>query len=149
MRVYLGGLWSGIGRKDLDRLVRQTLRGPWYKLHMPRGQLADCELLELVERKTGHTEHCAVIEVEPHRLGWELVQQLDGINYRGRVLRAHRWFPRKGLADRRGSTFNEEAPEAMARDRRAGRDRRRPLDIRPAGRQQVSAVSGFQRSYGS
>lgn len=150
MRVYVGGLWPGIGRRDLDRLVRESLRGPWYKMHMPRGRLIDCEMLELVDRKTGSSEYCAVIEVEPNRLSWDVVHQLDGARVHGRVLRAHRWFARKGLADRRAGAIHDDGPRGdMARDRRTGRDRRRLLDVRPLDRLQVTAVRGFQRSYGS
>ena len=150
MRIYVGGLWPGIGRRDLDRLVRESLRGPWYKMHMPRGQLVDCQLLELIDRNSGDSEYCAVIEVEPHRLSWDVVQQLHGAKVHGRVLRAHRWFARKGLADRRAGIIAQDDPgRDMARDRRAGGDRRRPLDVRPLDRPVVSAVSGFQRSYGS
>lgn len=150
MRVYVGGLWRGIGRRDLDRLVRDTLRGPWYKMHMPRGQLVDCQLLEMIDRRSGKREYCAVIEVEPNRLSWDVVQQLDGAKVHGRVLHAHRWFARKGLADRRASFISADGPAGdMARDRRGGGDRRRRLDVRPLDRPLVSAVSGFQRSYGS
>lgn len=150
MRVFLGGLWPGVRRRDLDRMVREALRGPWYRMHTPRGQMTGCELLELQDRKTGHSEYCAVIEVEPNRLGWEVVQHLDGAHAHGYVLSAHRWFERKGMADRRtGIDAFEVNDDKAARERRTGRDRRRALDVRPLDVNMVTAMSGFQRTYGA
>lgn len=146
MRVFVGGLWAGVRAKDLDQLVRSLLRGPWYKLHMPRGRVADCELLCMTDRRNGQSEYCAVIEVEPRRLAWEVVQRLDGAKSNGRTLRAHRWFPRVGLVDRRAGAT--EAGQAGG-DRRSGRDRRRNLDVQQLNRSLTQAVTGFERSYGS
>jgi hypothetical protein len=149
MRVFVGGLWSSVGYKDLDRLVSELLRGPWYKLHVARGKLAKCELLQLTERKSGRTEYCAIIDVQPHRVAWEVVQQLDGAEIHGRILHAHRWFPRLGLAERRANGMHDEREAQSGKDRRAGRDRRRMLEIEPMHRKLIQAVAGFQRSYGS
>lgn len=150
MRIYVGGLWPGVARRDLERLVQEALRGPWYKMHLPRGQLVGCRLLEMVEHKKGGSDYCAVIEVEPNRLSWEVLQHLDGAQVHGRKLRAHRWFPRKGLTDRRLSAIHDRGLEGtLAKDRRSGSDRRRALDVRPLDREMVTAVSGFQRSYGA
>lgn len=149
MRIYVGGLWAGVSRAELDCLVRESLRGPWYKLHMPRGRLADCQLYELQGAPPRPREYCAVIQVEPHRLGWEVVQRLDGIHHHGHALAAHRWFSRKGLRDRRASDINDEFPAVVTKsDRRMGRDRRRGHEMRRLGPTRVEAVSGFQRSYG-
>lgn len=148
MRVFVGGLWSSVGYKDVDRLVRELLRGPWYKLHLPRGRLADCELLQMTERKSGKAEYCAVIEIAPNRLGWEVLHQLDGAQLHGRTLHAHRWFPRVGLAERRANDMHDESEPQAGLDRRAGRDRRRLLEVQPLNRNLVRSVAGFQRSYG-
>jgi len=149
MRVFVGGLWSSVGYKYMDRLVSELLRGPWYKLRVPRGKLAECELLQMTERNSGHTEYCAVIEIDPNRLGWEVVHQLDGAKLHGRILHAHRWFPRVGLAERRANDIHDQAEMQPGRDRRAGRDRRRALEVEPLHRKLTQAVTGFERSYGS
>jgi hypothetical protein len=148
MQIFVGGLWSSVTTHDLDRLVRELLRGPWYKLHVPRGKLADCKLLRLTDRRTGRSEYCALIAVEPRRMAWEVVHRMDGARLHGRALRAHRWFERKGLADRRAMAISDESDDAGVKNRRSGRDRRRGLDIHALNRSLTHAVAGFERSYG-
>jgi hypothetical protein len=148
MKIHLGGLWSGVKRRELDELVAKPLRGPWYRLHMPRGQLASCELLELTDLQAADArEYCAVLDIQPARLGWEVMQYLDGLRVHGVTLKAHKWFPRHGVEDRRDGLGLAQAE--LARDRRAGQDRRRKLQIEPLGASMVRAVRGFERSYGA
>lgn len=151
MRIFVGGLWAKVKWRDMEQLVAQALRGPWYKLHAPRGRMVNCELQQMKDLKSGGTEYCAVIEVEPTRLAWEVVQYLEGLDVHGRQLTSHKWFPRDGMNDRRVSRLDgEEAPQS-GHERRSDRrqDRRRELDIQPLGRNMVRAVQGFERSYGS
>lgn len=149
MRIYVGGLWSKVGRADLEELVKQSLRGPWYRLHAPRGRMADCELLQMVDLRNGDTEFCAVIEVGSSKLGWEVIHFLDGLHVNGHTLNAHKWFPRKGIFDRR--VFGEDEAPSLGLDRRddGRRDRRRQLNVHPLGKRMVHAVRGFERSYGA
>jgi len=149
MRIFVGGLLASVRTHDLDRLVRELLRGPWYKLYIPRGQLAECELLQLTEKGTHHKEYCALVRIEPHRLGWDVVHRLDGAHLQGRTLHAHRWFPRVGLADRRAMSMNDNDESALGSNRRNGRDRRRALQVQPLNGRLTEAMPGFQRSYGS
>lgn len=148
MQIYVGGLWARVTSRDLDQLVRELLRGPWYKLYLPRGGLADCKLLQMTDRSKGSIEYCALIAVEPRRMAWEVVHQLDGAHLHGHQLHAHRWFVRKGLADRRAMAMNDESEDTGGSNRRNGRDRRRLLDIHPLNRNLTHAVAGFERSYG-
>lgn len=147
MKIFVGGLWSRVKRRELKDLVSRQLRGPWYRLHMPRGRLAACELLEMTDLADDSTEYCAVIDIEPARLGWEVMQQLDGLHTKGAKLRAHKWFPRKGVVDRRDASGAHQAE--VARDRRDRADRRRRLQIESVGANLVQAVPGFERSYGA
>lgn len=148
MRIFVGGLWAKVSRSDLDQLVAEALRGPWYKLYAPRGQITTCELLQMTDLSGGKTEYSAVISVEPSRLGWEVVQYLEGLFVNKSQLTSHKWFPRNGLSDRRVSFASET--DDSARERRAkSTDRRRELNVQPLGRNMVRAVQGFERSYGS
>jgi hypothetical protein len=149
MRIYVGGLWSRVGRQDLENLVAEALRGPWYRLRAPRGHMTRCELQQMTDIRGGDTEYCAVIEVEPSRLGWEVVQHLEGLQVNGHRLTSHKWFPRNGLFDRR--VGSQEGGAEIKRDRRSEQrnDRRRQLNVQPLGKKLVRAVQGFERSYGS
>jgi hypothetical protein len=147
MKIFVGGLWSHPKRRELEELVSERLRGPWYRLHMPRGEVASCQVLEMTDLKDDSTEYCALIEIQPPRLGWEVLQHLDGLRTHGVKLRAHKWFPRKGVPDRRDHSgiFTAE----VARDRRAGFDRRRRLQVDTYVPAHIEAMSGFQRSHGA
>jgi hypothetical protein len=147
MKIYVGGLWAQPKRRELNELIARQLRGPWYRLRMPRGRLASCQLLEMTDPVSDTSEFCAVIEVQPARLGWEVLQQLEGLRTHGTILRAHKWFPRKGVSDRRDHS-GVLSPE-VARERRTGTDRRRALQIEPVGAHRVQAMQGFERSYGA
>lgn len=149
MHIFLGGLRTNATRDDVADLVRRTLRGPWYRLFSPRAELADCELYQLIELKTGNAEHCAVLRIEPGRLSWELVEALQGAVYQGRQLRSHRWLPRNGAADRRFGELSITRPAAQG-ERRAVSDRRGQMKLRKLGvGLEVRAVSGFERSHGA
>lgn len=147
MHIYLGGLWQGISRSELELLVRNKLRAPWYLLRAARGQLIGCEIFEMIERQTGKMEYCAVLQVQPSRLSWEFVSKVNRAVARGRQLHAHRWFKREGAGDRRiGGT---SSPVASV-ERRETLDRRRRLKVRNLAKSfSVQAVSGFERSHGA
>lgn len=149
MRIFVGGLWAKVGWRDMENLVAEALRGPWYKFHAPRGRMSNCELQRMTDVRGGRTEYCAIIEVDPPRLGWEVVQYLEKLKLHGRRLTAHKWFPRTGIYDRRAAP--EDGASGVKRDRRSTQrpDRRRQLNIQPLGKSMVSAVQGFERSYGA
>lgn len=149
MRIYIGGLWAKVGQADLEALINQRLRGPWYKLYAPRGRMRSCELLQMVDLRSGETEYCAVIDVDSIRLGWELIKALDGLKVHGNTLNAHKWFRRTGIFERRATGLVEAPPVGRERRDTGHPDRRRELSIQPLGRNMVRAVRGFERSYGS
>ncbi len=150
MRIFLGGLRVGATRDDVDQLVRRALRGPWYRLYSPRGQLIGCELWQLVNRQTADTEQCAVLRVTPNRLSWDLVHALQDAALAGRRLRAHRWLPRTTILDRRLDGPVAHHP-ALRAERRGGTDRRGRVKVRRVAGTgpQVEGVSGFERSHGA
>jgi hypothetical protein len=149
MEIFVGGLRPSVRTQDINHLVRRLLRGPWYKLYVPQGGLADCKLLQLIQRANGKAEYCAVIVVEPHRMGWKVLQGLQNANLHGQHLRAHRWFARKGVGDRRAMSMTDEREDGGGTNRRSGRDRRRALDVRAINHHLTEAVTGFERSYGN
>jgi hypothetical protein len=148
MRIYIGGLWSKVGWSDLEALVSQALRGPWYRLYAPRGRMIGCELLQMTDLDNGETDYSAVIDIEPARLGWEVIQHVEGLYAYGQTLSAHKWFERSGMYDRRVPMLDSEASPGMDRRDLVRNDRRRQLNIRPLGKSMVNSVRGFERSYG-
>lgn len=147
MKIFIGGLWPHATRKELQKLVDKALRRPWYMLHGSRGTLVGCNLMQMTEHNSGHVEYSGVIEVDPTRVGWELVEALDGAVVQGHTLRAHKWFPRKGLPDRRVSFLGGEKGAGV--ERRNAKDRRRHLSVHVVGQPQTKAVSGFERVHGA
>ena len=147
MKIFVGGLWPQATRHELQKLVDKALRHPWYMLHAARGTMVGCNLIQMTEHAGGHTEYNGVIEVDPTRIGWELVEALNGAVVHGHQLRAHKWFPRKGLPDRRVAFLGDE--DSAGAERRAERDRRRRMSVHVVGQAQTQAVRGFERSYGA
>lgn len=147
MKIFVGGLWPHATQKELQKLVDRALKGPWYTLHASRGTLVGCNLMQMTEHRTGHVEYNGVIEVDPTRLGWEVVEALDGAVVHGHTLRAHKWFPRKGLPDRRVSFLGEE--NAAGSERRSVKDRRRRMSVHVVGQSLTRAVSGYERLHGA
>lgn len=143
MQIFIGGLWPGVKRGDVARLVRRASSGPWYRLFSSKAEMANCEMLELTDRRTGHTEYCAVVKVDPNRASWDIIHALNGKARGGHLLSAHRWFDRARVGERR------HGGETPLRERRSGAERRRKLTQRMPGRSLTRAVSGFERSHGA
>ena len=144
MKIYVGGLWPQANRHELQKRVDKALRRPWYQLRTARGTMVGCNLVQMTEHKSGNTEYSGVIEVDPTRVGWELVEALNRAVIHGHQLRAHKWFPRKGLPDRRVAFLGDE--ESAGAERRAEKDRRRRMSVHVVGEVQTRAVRGFERS---
>lgn len=149
MRIFVGGFRLGTSTAEVEKMVARVLRGPWYRLFAPRGQLAECQRLQLVNRQTAISEQCMLLRVSPNRLGWDLVHGLQDASYKGRRLRVHRWLQRSALTDRRVGAPAVQHP-AMRSERRGGGERRGRTKI---GRLDddvplTQPVSGFDRSHG-
>lgn len=149
MKIFIGGLWPHATRHELQKLVNKSLRRPWYMFNAARGTMVNCSLMQMTDKKSGSIEYNGVIEVDPTRLGWELVQALDGAVVQGYALRAHKWFPRKGLPERRVSFLGGEEAADAGSERRSVKDRRRRMSVHMLGQSQAHAVRGFERSYGA
>lgn len=147
MKIFVGGLWPQVSQKEMRKLVQEALKGPWYRFGAPRGRMVECELMKMTDKESGQIEYGSVIEVSPTRLGWELVESFNGAMINGRSLRAHKWFPRSGVTDRRGSLSRQILSSGF--ERRERRDRRRPLSIAMPGMLRVQAMAGFERSHGA
>ncbi len=147
MKIFVGGLWPQINRREMRQLVEKALKTPWYRFGVPRGRMVGCELMKVTDKATGQTEYSGVVEVSPTRLGWELIESLNGAIVNGQPLRAHKWFARSGVSDRRGSLHREVLSSGF--ERRERPDRRRQLRIDMPGTMRVQAVAGFERSHGA
>lgn len=147
MKIFVGGLWPQVSQKEMRKLVQDALKGPWYRLGAARGQMVGCELMKMTDKRDGQVEHNGVIEVSPTRLGWELLESLNGAIINGRPLRVHKWFPRDGMRDRRGILSDRTLSSGL--ERRECPDRRGHLRIDIPSVVRVQAVPGFERSHGA
>lgn len=147
MKIFVGGLGPQVSQKAMRKLVQGALKGPWYRFGAPRGQMTECELMTMTDKRDGQVEHSSVIEISPTRLGWELLESLNGAIINGRPLRAHKWFPRDGMRDRRDILSGRTLSSGL--ERRERPDRRGHLRIDIPSVVRVQAVPGFERSHGA
>lgn len=125
MKIFIRCHGEAFSRGALTDFVSRALRGPWYTGFKRRGRVVDCQIVRVMDLNGRRTEYHGLVEVRPARIGWYLVQRLDGRPLRGRRVRVRKWFDRSssGGVDRRKvgglSAFPEE------RDRRSGEERRR------------------------
>lgn len=124
MKLFIRCQRNAVDRAALMKFVRRALRGPWYTGFRRRGEVVDCRIVRVMDRPGRHVEYHGLVDVRPARIGWQLVQSLNGQALRGGTVQVRKWFDRSGRGtDRRKLT----GLSAMSRDmdRRGGGERRR------------------------
>lgn len=149
MKIFVGGLSANDTQQSLLRLVRDVTKSPWYKPFAPRTEPVSCHVYQMTDLDTGRVEFSATVELASTREAWDLIAKLEGLPHGGRSLRAHKWFDRKNMAERRVLYIDEKSEPSVEFDRRSGRDRRRNLKIQSPQRIRTRGMAGFQRSYGT
>lgn len=128
MKIFVRCQGDAFDRGALTDFVRRALRGPWYTGFRLRGQVVDCHIVRVTDLSGRRSEYHGLVEVRPARIGWYLVQCLDGKPLMGKVVRVRKWFDRNGRCpDRRRLAGLSAYPRHL--DRRSGGERRRMVRV--------------------
>lgn len=128
MKIFVRCQGDPCGRGALTDFVRRALRGPWYTGFRQRGEVVDCRVVRVMDLSGRRVEYHGLVEVRPARIGWYLVQRLDGRQLLGAPAQVRKWFDRDGrCADRRRLAGLSAYPRHL--DRRSGHERRRMVRL--------------------
>lgn len=127
MKIFIRGNGGAFGRDELIRFAESGLRGPWYTGFRPRGELLNCHILRVMDASGRRSEYHGLIEVKPSRVGWDLIQRLNGKRLHGRAVQVRKWFERNRSRDRRTEADYGVFPRE--RERRAQHERRRLVRV--------------------
>ena len=124
MKIFIRCNGTVMGSDTLTDFVDRGLRGPWYTGFRHRGELVNCQIVRVIDTSSRQVEYHGLVDVRPTRIGWQLIQRLDGQRLNGVPVRVRKWFDRNGQGvDRRHLGHMDNTP--MQRDRRQTSDRRR------------------------
>lgn len=128
MKIFLRCHGQAMSRDTLLRFVRKGLRGPWYAGFRELGEIGSCLIVRVMDLSGRQIEYHGLVEVRPARLGWQVMQRLNGRRLMGQQVQARKWFDRTSQgADRRRLEGLQAYP--MDQDRRRDTDRRRMVRV--------------------
>lgn len=123
MKIFIRGNGGAFSREELVRFAESGLRGPWYTGFRQKGELLNCQIVRVMDQAGRHSEYHGLIEVKPSRVGWELIQRLNGKKLHGRSVQVRKWFDRSKSQDRRSQAELHTFPSDSERRQRTERRR--------------------------
>lgn len=128
MKLFIRCHGEAFDRDTLTDFVDRGLRGPWYKGFRARGEVVACRIVRVMDLAGRRVEYHGLVEVRPARIGWYLIQRLQGRPLQGRPVQVRKWFERSAQGmDRR--QLGGLAVLPAERERRRVADRRRLVRV--------------------
>jgi len=142
MKIFIRCNGGAFSRDELSGFVRRGLRGPWYTGFRQTGDIVQCQIVRAMDRSGRRIEYHGLVEVRPTRIGWQLINRLNGRSLHGQAVEVRKWFERNGggSSDRRHA--RDLIPFPVARNRRQPSERRRLVRVQLL-RDLPDAVLGF------
>lgn len=127
MKIFVRSTGGAFTRRQLIRFAYAGLRGPWYTLYRPEGEVRDCRILRITDASGRRVDFHGLLDVRPTAAAWALIQRLDSKMLAGNPVRVRKWFERVNAgAGRRGLPSARPWP---GDDRRRITDRRRTVRV--------------------
>jgi hypothetical protein len=145
MKIFIRGHGGAFGRQELVDFVESGLRGPWYTGFRSQGEVASCQILRIMDVSGRRCEYHGLIHVKPSKVGWALIQKLNGKRMRGKAVQVRKWFERSKSHDRRSLGGLHTYP--LDRERRGAQERRRMVRVQLL-KDLPSALKGAERLRG-
>lgn len=144
MKIFIRGNGVAFSREELLGFVERGLRGPWYTAFRQLGDVASCQIMRVMDVSGRRVEYHGLVDIKPTRVGWRVIERLQGARLRGEPVQVRKWFERSGggSGDRRRS--RDILPYPRHSDRRAQLERRRMVRVQllndvPAAVRQLGA----------
>ncbi len=113
--LFVGGLPHHLSQHDLRDFVLSELKAAALVPSLSRNTITHCEILRIVDRKTGVVEHHGLVEIGPPRVAIRAIEILDRKLLSGHQLAVHRYQHRGSWRSR---AEDSAAPPFNGHDRR-------------------------------